>query len=610
MRSKVAIAIAVNYTDETSGDTACLRDVDLLSRRLLKTYGVDRVHKLVQTTDDERLSYDESTKEYSGAPTKKNIKTVFNSLNDDDEVFFYYSGHAGTGKNIAKAPHALTSDGAKITFHTISNWIENSPAKNFTLMIDCCYAQSIVDFPYYTQADSNGNVTIHTNTNASSTHEVSKKNVIAVYACAADELEYEDTRGGELTSSFEELASTNANVVISDLIVSSKNGVHRGVSSTHTFSPSDNFMKMFGGETITTDDRSGTVNPLANGQRLGDSAASYVSKPFPVIKKNIRKYSRQTRGEKGCSGGSGFVQSAEVCGDVLILALLHVCIRHGLGNVKPENISTDLKCAQNVESFVAKHAPDHTNKPELANDLSETFAKSYFAKYEDILVNDADRLKEDAEREERAAKAAADREEQAKIMNKPAPVLAPTTYAFNGVPGVAASAPAASTTGEEGVDVDEKIKELHAKHQAALKKIGTSADADAKAVIERKVPDFAKDDAQAIATPMINKIVGETKKAFDQDEEDVKKILLEEKKISEVGQAQKRPRAVPSEPSEKSESAVTGSATTSGVSSKGTSVLRPLTSDGSAAGFQTKQEQEIYEARRKKYLGESAVAVN
>ena len=372
MLQNVAIVIGVNYSGDQGPENMFLRDCDTINRRMRRTYGFEVIHMLTATSDKLDMVRDETSGEYHGAPTKANIATVFKTLQRSDKVFVYYCGHGAHGTGIAAEPYLLTSDGAKITAHTIANWVEGSPASKFVFLLDCCFAQSVVDFEFYTR---DGQV-VRNETHAVD-HKFTGKSVLALYACSPDELAYETLDGGAFTTEFESLVSKSngGEITIGELIAVQSKSAHRGASSTHEFSLEDNALSIF-----TDFDHARASTPAQSPPAIRSTRA------HPVNKNHMRKYLRQ--------GATSFSKSEQqqrpvTTGESLLLLIFPILLRYRISATQ-ENIRAELYEPSMITGFLNRYAPENPHKQAIEREIIEAFAQSYFRKNEDILVNDVD----------------------------------------------------------------------------------------------------------------------------------------------------------------------------------------------------------------------------
>lgn len=168
--NKKALFVGINYFGQKGELRGCINDVVNIKKFVSETFGFksDAEHMRV-LTDDKK---DDPSK----MPTKANIiagmKWLVAGAQEGDSLFFHYSGHGGSQKDVS--PDTDELDGQDETlipvdYATAGQIVDDDlhamlvaglpKGVRLTAVMDCCHSGSVFDLPYTYTID--GNLEIH-----------------------------------------------------------------------------------------------------------------------------------------------------------------------------------------------------------------------------------------------------------------------------------------------------------------------------------------------------------------------------------------------------------------------------------------------------------------
>ncbi|ODV97834.1 hypothetical protein PACTADRAFT_185870 [Pachysolen tannophilus NRRL Y-2460] len=151
---KKALLIGINYFGTSNELKGCINDVRNMSSFLINNYGY-KIEDMVILTDDQRNPI--------SIPTRANIiramHWLVNGAQPNDSLFFHYSGHGGTTKDLDGDEESGYDDTIyPVDFKTAGMIIDDemhdimvrplAPGIRLTALYDSCHSGTALDLPY------------------------------------------------------------------------------------------------------------------------------------------------------------------------------------------------------------------------------------------------------------------------------------------------------------------------------------------------------------------------------------------------------------------------------------------------------------------------------
>jgi hypothetical protein len=219
IKNKKALLIGINYINTNYELNGCINDVNLIGN-YIQNKGFSEITIL---TDKTELK-----------PTRDNIisslENFLTNSNDNDFLFFHYSGHGSTEKdnNLDEKDNQdetiVSSDLFNIKDDDIYNIIKTKLKSNATLfsIFDSCHSGTILDLKY-TFSESVGKLTI----NEDEKYIDINPNIILMSGCKDDQYSVETLTdkgvGGLMTWALNEVITKKKNLSWKDLYLNIKN---------------------------------------------------------------------------------------------------------------------------------------------------------------------------------------------------------------------------------------------------------------------------------------------------------------------------------------------------------------------------------------------------